>query len=132
MYLKIPLEGGGSFVVEAADGPGAIRAARGDRTITTSAETFERSLNTVRHVAETLVRKIASVSVTPDRIRAEFGITLSAETGFVVAKGRGEANFVIELEWTGDSTRSAPRPSATVAVSEPGPGEARESLSATQ
>jgi hypothetical protein len=100
MYVRVPLEGGGSFVVESADGPGAVRVARGDRAVATSAETFEHSLGTVRQVAQTLLDKISGISVVPDRIRAEFGITLSVESGFVVAKGRGEANFVIELEWS--------------------------------
>jgi hypothetical protein len=101
MYVRVPLEDGGSFVVESADvGQGAVRVARGDRAVATSAETFERSLGTVRQVAQTLVDKISGISVAPDRIRAEFGITLSVESGFVVAKGRGEANFVIELEWS--------------------------------
>ena len=44
--------------------------------------------------------RFAAATRGPDRVRAEFGIKLSAETGMVVVKGTADAHFVLELEWT--------------------------------
>src|SRR5713101_2591895 len=100
LYVRVPLEGGDEFFVESdTAGQGVIRASRADGAIKSSAETFEHSLTRVRHVAEVIIEKLSCLSAAPDRIRAEFGISLAAESSVVVVKGTGEAHFLIELEW---------------------------------
>ena len=101
MYVRVPLEDGEAFLVEAeAGGEGVVRATRADGAIKSTAETFEGSLTLVRHVAEVIIDKLSGLPAAPDHIRAEFGISLGAESGLVVVKGTGEAHFVIELEWS--------------------------------
>jgi hypothetical protein len=52
------------------------------------------------------------LAVVPSRFSAEFGICLSAEAGLAVVKGKGEAHFVIEIEWSKESARQAAAPAA--------------------
>lgn len=99
----MPLENGEAFLVEAeTDVDGVVRAGRGEGLVASSAETFEQSLARVRLIAETIVKRFETVGGGPDRIRAEFGVKVSAEAGLVVAKGTGSAHFVLELEWSRD------------------------------
>ncbi|MEU0688750.1 CU044_2847 family protein [Streptomyces uncialis] len=101
MYLSVPFEDGEVFVVELPDeqGTGVIRASRGDELFGTSAETFESGMARVQRVAATMLTRLADLPRSPDHIRAEFGLRLTAEAGLVVAKGSGEAHIKLELEW---------------------------------
>ncbi|MEV0414329.1 CU044_2847 family protein [Streptomyces sp. NPDC050448] len=102
MYLSVPFENGETFVVELSEGQGSgvIRASRGEGLIETSADTFEAGLARVRHVAEALLERLTELPRSPDHIRAEFGIRVTAEAGLVVAKGSGDAHIALELEWS--------------------------------
>ncbi len=100
MYVKVPLSSGEAFLVQTEADGGVVRAGRGRDAIAASAETFEQSLAKVGQIAEMIVRKFAVMRGGPDRVRAEFGISLSAESGMVVVKGKADAHFVLELEWT--------------------------------
>jgi hypothetical protein len=100
MYTRIPLDAGGDFVVQSADqDTGTSRVGRTDRAVESSAQTFESSMATVKHIAEVVVQQLSQLAVAPSRFTAEFGISLSAEAGVAVVKGTGEAHFVIEIEW---------------------------------
>lgn len=106
MYLKVPLDAGGDFVVESVtQETGTSRVGRADRAVASSAQTFESSMSTVKHIAEVVVQQLSQLAVAPSRFTAEFGIALSAEAGVAVVKGTGEAHFVIEIEWVKDSAR---------------------------
>lgn len=101
MYVSVPLEDGQEFLVEGGTaGEGVVRATRAGEAVKSSAQTFESSLTVVRHVAEVIVDKLSDLAAVPEHIRAEFGISLSAESGVVILKGTGEAHFIIELEWS--------------------------------
>ena len=111
MYTRIPLDRGGDFVVQSADqDTGTSRVGRADRAVESSAQTFESSMATVKHIAEVVVQQLSQLAVTPSRFTAEFGISLSAEAGVAVVKGTGEAHFLIEIEWSKDSARRAAGP----------------------
>ncbi|WP_235614640.1 CU044_2847 family protein [Streptomyces ambofaciens] len=101
VYLNVPFEDGEAFVVELSDGQGSgiIRASRGDELFETSAETFESGMARVQRVAATMLERLADLPRSPDHVRAEFGLRVTAEAGLVVAKGSGEAHIKLELEW---------------------------------
>lgn len=103
MYLSVPFDNGETFVVELSGGQvsGVIRAGRNEALVETSADTFETGLSRVRRVAEALLERLTDLSRKPDRIRAEFGITLTAEAGLVVTKASADAHITLELEWSG-------------------------------
>jgi cobalamin biosynthesis protein CbiD len=84
VLVRVPLEDGDAFFI----------------AVKSSAETFESSITRVRHIAEVIVDKLSGLPVAPSSIRAEFGVCLTAEAGIGIAKGTGEAHFVIELEWS--------------------------------
>jgi len=98
--VEVPLSQGSAFLVEGDVEAGVVRAGRGRDAIAAGAETFQDSLAKVGQIAEMIVQRFATATRGPDRVRAEFGIKLSAETGMVVVKGTADAHFVLELEWT--------------------------------
>lgn len=101
MQVRVPLENGDGFLIETeVPGDGVVRATRADGAVKSAAETFESSMTRVRHIAEVIVDKLSGLPATPAGIRAEFGICLTAEAGIGIAKGTGEAHFIIELEWS--------------------------------
>ncbi|MZE78046.1 CU044_2847 family protein [Streptomyces xinghaiensis] len=102
MYLSVPFEDGETFVVELPEGQGSgvIRASRGEGLIEYSADTFEAGMARVRHVVEALLEPLTDLPRSPDRIRAEFGLRVTAEAGLVVANGSGDAHIALELEWS--------------------------------
>jgi hypothetical protein len=99
LYIEVPLSEGRAFLVQSENDAGVVRAGRGRDAIQTSVETFQESLVRVGQIAEMIVQRFATVEGGPHRVRAEFGIKLSAETGMVVVKGTADAHFVLELEW---------------------------------
>lgn len=102
MYLGVPFQDGDVFYVELSDeqGSGVIRASRGEELFETSADTFESGMDRVRHLAAVMLERLASLPRSPDHVRAEFGLKVTAEAGLVVAKGAGEAHINLELEWS--------------------------------
>ncbi|MFE5923058.1 CU044_2847 family protein [Streptomyces sp. NPDC056468] len=102
VYLRVPFEDGEVIVVELADGQGSgvIRASRGDELFQTSADTFESGMSRVQRVAATMLARLADLPRSPDHVRAEFGLRVTAEAGLVVAKGSGDAHIKLELAWS--------------------------------
>lgn len=102
MYLSVPFEDGEVFVVEVPDeqGAGVVRARRGDELFELSAETFESGMARVQRVAATMLERLTDLPRSPDHVRAEFGLRVTAQAGLVVAKGSGDAHIKLELEWS--------------------------------
>jgi hypothetical protein len=102
MFLSVPFNNGETFVVELSDeeGSGVIRASRGEAFVESSIDTFEAGLARVRHIAGALLEQLTDLPRSPDHIRAEFGIKVTAEAGLVVAKASGDAHITLELEWS--------------------------------
>ena len=109
--VEFPLEDGGTVVVEvdepaAGDGAGRDQVTRGiaPRELTTRAgETFETAFSRIEPVAHAIVTKLRQLADSPDEIQVEFGVTLSAQAGAIVAHAAGEANFRVTLSWKRDS-----------------------------
>jgi hypothetical protein len=102
-FAQFPLKGGGSLVVEVdgADSSGS-RVMRGMATedaIASATSTFESALENVRSAAEAILHQLCSLAQPPDEVAVEFGVKMSAESGAIIAKASGEANFKINLVW---------------------------------
>jgi hypothetical protein len=102
-FAQFPLKGGGSLVVEVdgADSSGS-RVMRGMTTedaIVSATSTFESALENVRSAAEAILHQLCSLAQPPDEVAVEFGVKMSAESGAIIAKASGEANFKINLVW---------------------------------
>jgi len=104
--LQIPLENGASILVEEVQSAptGPVRAGRGERVIHETAKTLESYLATVKEACAAVVDQLKGVAA--DEMSAEFGVTLTAEAGAVIAKTSAECHLTVTLTWKGD--RSTP------------------------
>lgn len=100
--LALPLDGGGTVLVEAAAGEetGIDRVGRLGDAIRDSAETLQHALSRVRPAVAAVFGSMRTLPEPPEKICVEFGIRLTAEAGVVVARASSEANFTVTLEWT--------------------------------
>jgi hypothetical protein len=60
---------------------------------------FEKALDDIRPVADTIVQKLKDLGSKPDNIGIEFGIKMSAQAGAIIAATGMEANFKVTLSW---------------------------------
>lgn len=98
--LRVPLESGGSVLVEVGDGVQAVvRVARPGRTVPEASQTLERGLDSVREAAHAVLARMADLPRRPDRISLELGLKLSAEAGVFLARTAGEGSLSLTLEW---------------------------------
>jgi hypothetical protein len=69
------------------------------------ADQLEASVNEVKHITARLALGFADTMTSvakearPDEMEMTFGIKMSAESGWVIAKAGGEANFEVKLVW---------------------------------
>jgi hypothetical protein len=100
---QFPLKDGGSLFVEvdgAERSPGRVmRGSAAAEAIDKASDTFESALENVRSAAEGILEQLRSLAQPPDEVAVEFGVKMSAETGAIIAKASGEANFKINLTW---------------------------------
>jgi tetrahydromethanopterin S-methyltransferase subunit B len=103
--VEYPLEGGGVLLVQSA----SVDAGQGDlglaspveERIKKANETLESALDQVTPALKSVAGKLRNLS--PDGITVEFGLTLTAEAGVVLAKGSTEVHFAVTLSWSKDS-----------------------------
>jgi len=103
--VEYPLEDGGMLLVQAAAvdaAPGGLGlASPGEERAKKAAQTLESALSGVMPALKSVTGKLRGLS--PDELAVEFGLTLTAETGVVVAKGGAEVHFTVTVTWTGDN-----------------------------
>jgi hypothetical protein len=96
--IAVPLEGGGSLVVEVDSyAAGPVKASRMGEVAGQAAQTLQAALATVVPAATVLLDKLREVK--PSEISVAFGIKLTAEAGAIVTKTAGECNFAVTLQW---------------------------------
>jgi hypothetical protein len=99
--VEVPVNGGGRLLVQASgdDLPGDLELAalRPGEVIARAGSSLEQALDQVTPAIHAIVGRLAAMS--PDEAAVEFGIILGAETGVVVAKGKGEVHFTVTLAW---------------------------------
>ena len=64
-----------------------------------SAKAIESAMNTIYNTAREVSDTINSLAVKPSTVEIEFGITLKAESGALIAKCGAEASFKVTLTW---------------------------------
>ncbi len=102
MYLiEVPVEGGGRLMVEvsAAELPGDLElaGARPGEVVARARESLEQALDQIKPALRAVLDRL--VTMAPDEVSVEFGLTLGAETGVVIAKGTSEMHFAVTLGW---------------------------------
>jgi len=70
-----------------------------------AAQSFEAAINGLSPTASSIVSKLINISHPPDEAAVEFGLTLKADSGFIITKVGAEANFKINLKWRRESVQ---------------------------
>lgn len=98
--------------------PGAVRASRAER-LEAVQEQSQKALNLAMGIIRGMAYRIAQTmdkfedKVRPNEAEVEFGITLDAEVGAMLAKASTGAQIKIKLKWTIEQPKAA-----TVLISE--------------
>lgn len=96
--MAVPLEGGGSLVVEVdAREAGVVKAGRPGQVAGQAAQTLQAALAPLIPAATAMLDKLREIK--PSEINLAFGIKLTAEAGAVITKTGGECNFAVTLHW---------------------------------
>lgn len=99
--VQVPLEGGGTLTLQAPDDdvPGELELAAvpPGEVVVRTAKTLERALDELQPALASMLSRL--VALAPQEVTVEFGIMLGAESGIVVAKGKGEVHFTVTLGW---------------------------------
>ncbi len=102
-FIEFPLEDGGSIVVEVNEPEevrGSRRAARGSEEEPEKApHTFEQALSKIRPATEKVITTLRGLIQKPDEVEMEFGFSLNAEAGVIIASASTEANYKVTLRW---------------------------------
>jgi hypothetical protein len=105
--VEYPLEDGGVLLIQ----PASVDSLQDDLGLASPAgevaakarETLEASLAQVTPALKVVTDKLKGMS--SDALTVEFGLTLTAETGIIVAKGSAEVHFTVTLAWSRDAAK---------------------------
>ncbi|HXM49974.1 MAG TPA: CU044_2847 family protein [Pyrinomonadaceae bacterium] len=98
--IEIPLDGGGSVLLEVGENGGGTKRGLGRTEITEKAtQTFEEAITKIRPVADAIIDQLRQLVVAPEEIGVEFGIKLNADAKAYIASAGAEANFRVTLKW---------------------------------
>lgn len=110
--LSYPLGDGGVLAVEAAS-PGGDdglelaspeeRLHKAEERLKSAGATLESALDQVSPGLRAVTSRLRELS--PDGITMEFGLTVTAESGVVVAKGSAEVHFTVAMTWNSAKDR---------------------------
>jgi len=103
--VEYPLEDGGVLLVQSASVDTAqdelgLASSPEERT-KKAKETLESALAQVTPALKSVAGKLRDLS--SDALTVEFGLTLTAEAGVLLAKGSTEVHFTVTLAWSKDS-----------------------------
>lgn len=99
--VAVPLERGGVVVVEMDHVPaGLVKVRRSGQVVAEAVQTLEAALDSVTPLAESILARLRQAR--PEEVTVEFGVTLTAEVGAVIAKTSGECHLKVTLHWKQD------------------------------
>jgi hypothetical protein len=105
--VQYDLESGGSILVwsDTDNAPLAgepvtrgLRDVEG-QIVERAGRSFESALAQIEPAAETLIAQFRDLTHAPDEIEIEFGVSLHAQAGAIIAETSGDANFKVSLTW---------------------------------
>ncbi|MFJ5830961.1 CU044_2847 family protein [Streptomyces sp. NPDC093089] len=104
---RIPLEGGGSVLVEdpsATGGP--VKAGRIGDAMRELPSTLQTSLEPVADAARATLQQLRRAR--PDAITVEFGVDLAVEAGAVITKSRAAGHLKVTVSWEREAIYTPP------------------------
>jgi Trypsin-co-occurring domain 1 len=98
--IAVRLDDDTTALFEAADAEAdEVVAAGRAGTVTAARENLRTMFAQLRPVLDTVTDQLRELPRGPDRYTVELGVTVTAESGLVVAKAAAEAHFTLTLEW---------------------------------
>jgi hypothetical protein len=104
--VEFPLKTGETILVEVEDvglGSETRRGLSPSSVVERAQTSFEDALDKARPMASSLVAKLHAIGDAagnpPDEVQVEFGITLNAEAGAVLASASAGANYKVAMTW---------------------------------
>jgi cysteine sulfinate desulfinase/cysteine desulfurase-like protein len=100
--VSVPLESGGTIIVESSQRIGPVtRGGRGEDAITTGTRTLEGALGSIAPAAQSIIERLREAAA-PETISLEFGLSVNASSGMIIASSSIDANIKISLTWQRD------------------------------
>ncbi|WAZ20834.1 hypothetical protein STRCI_001975 [Streptomyces cinnabarinus] len=84
------------------EGPAGVQRVSRGGAVAGAAETLQQALARVRPALGAVLEGARELPRPPESVTVEFGITLSAEAGVVVARGSTEAHFTVTMNWANE------------------------------
>ena len=111
--MAFRLEDGGQVLVRVAAveptyGGVVTRGGRAEEAVAEARQSFESALGTIRDVADAVLHQLARLAVSPEEVRVEFGLELTAKAAAVVASASATAQLHVTLAWNPPFHPSAP------------------------
>ncbi|MFD4314841.1 CU044_2847 family protein [Streptomyces sp. NPDC058548] len=104
---RIPLDGGGSVLVEATDSAlGPVKAGRIGDAIRDLPVGLSTALEPVTDLARTVLTRLRDAG--PAELEVEFGVDLSTEAGLVITKTEANCHLTVRMVWHKDDAITAP------------------------
>jgi hypothetical protein len=66
-------------------------------------QSLEAALSRIKPAASAVVATLRDLADSPDEIKVEFGVKLSAKAGAILASADAEANYKVTLSWKSKS-----------------------------
>lgn len=103
--VQFRTESGTTVYIEAdsREAGGVQRTARGGAMVAEASASLDQALSAIRPAVESMLADLKAMVSAPDKVALEFGVKLSASLGALIAKGSGEANIKVTLEWSSKS-----------------------------
>lgn len=75
-----------------------------------SAEALDKAMDTIRQMSNRVVSTFKDINLMdrPAQVEVEFGLTLDAEAGALIAKVGTQAGFKVKLVWKHEPPKTAP------------------------
>jgi hypothetical protein len=110
---RVPLDGGGSILVEAVDSAaGPVKAGRVGDAIRDLPVGLGAALEPVTELARTVLTRLRSAG--PAQLEVEFGVDLATEAGVVITKTAANCHLTVKMVWCKDDTGTDTEPVATL------------------
>lgn len=98
---RFPLASGGTVIVETDDPARVTQAGRAERKPRDADKSLKNSLASVTEAASEVLDGFRTMLRRPDEVEIEFGVTLDARFGALIASSSAGTHLTVSLRWKG-------------------------------
>jgi hypothetical protein len=107
-YLEVPLDDGTTVLADVTTTVEGTSLAGGREVIGRMSQTLERALDRLEPFTLAIVQRLSKLPMRPSRASVQFGISLTAKAGVIIAESTGQSHLTITLEWEPPRMASSP------------------------